>query len=363
MNVVLYLLRLYKVNDIVFTQKSRLEHVQFALRRLRNALGLMILVVLLGTFGYRLIEHVPWFDAYYMSLVTLSTVGFGEVITLSHQGRIFTSFLILFNIGFFAYAISTVTSIFADSDIHAFFSDLKMMNRIKQLHHHTIVCGFGRHAGEVCKELANQKMPFVVIELDPEKIEGLHRDTSYFYIKGDATLDVVLIEAGIERAKALVVTLPFDANNLFIVLSARQINPDLKIISRLNNPVDIGKLQRAGANHVVMPEQSGGFYMAALKPNLMDFFSLITKMGKNEAIFKEIEVSQLNRQFQSKTMEESGIQYATKIPILAIRHSNGHYELNPLPEVILKPDMQIVVLGDGEQIKYFCSVALADPTA
>ena len=362
MNYLINLLRLFRTKDIRYEQKSRLEHVQNAIRRLRNALGLMVIAVLMGTIGYRIIEHTPWFDAYYMSLVTLSTVGFGEVIPLSFTGRVFTSFLILFNIGFFAYAVSTVTSIFADGEIHTFFSDFKMMQRVQQLHRHTIVCGFGRHAGEVCKELSKQKMPFVVLELDPEKIEVLRRDTSYLFLRGDATLDEVLMEAGIERASALVVTLPSDANNLFVVLSARQINPSLKIISRLNNAADELKLRRAGANHVVMPEQIGGYYMATLvnKPDLVAFFTLISNMGTSHVVFEEIAVSRLKEQFQGRSIAESGIQKNTQVPIMGLRYLDGHYQLNPPPEAILQPDMHIVVLGDTEQIKRFGTIVLAN---
>jgi voltage-gated potassium channel len=357
----LNILKLLHPKDVRFTQKSRLEHVKSAVRRLRNALGLMVLAILIGTFGYRVIEQVSLFDAYYMSLVTLSTVGFGEVIELSHIGRVFTSFLILFNIGFFAYAVSTVTSIFADGEIHTFFSDFKMMLQIQKLQQHTIVCGFGRHAGEVCKELSKQKLPFVVIEMDPEKIETLRRDTPYLFFRGDATLDEVLMEAGIERATALVVTLPLDANNLFIVLSARQINPGLKIISRLNNASDELKLRRAGANHVVMPERIGGYYMATLvnKPDLVEFFTLISNMGTSHVVFEEIPVARLKAEFQKRSIADSGIQTLTRVPIMGLRHPDGQYQLNPPMETILVPEMQIVVLGDAEQIKEFCGVVLS----
>lgn len=362
MNYYLSLLWLFRSKDVRFTQTSRLEHFRSAIRRLRFALGLMVFAVLLGTVGYRLIEGVSWFDAYYMSLVTLSTVGFGEVIPLSHIGRVFTSFLILFNIGFFAYAVSTVTSIFADSDVHAFIKDFKMIQQIKKLQQHTIVCGFGRHAGEVCKELYKQKLPFVVIENDPEKIDILSRDTAYLFLRGDATLDEVLLEAGIERASALVVTLPLDANNLFVVLSARQINPNLKIISRLVNPADELKLRRAGANHVVMPELIGGFYMATLinKPDLVEFFNLISNMGTSRVVFEEIAVNRLKAQFQGRSIAESAIQAATQIPIMGLRHPDGHYQLNPPSTTVLQPEMHIVVLGDSDQIDRLYSVALAD---
>jgi voltage-gated potassium channel len=297
-----------------------------------------------------------------MSLVTLSTVGFGEVIPLSFVGRVFTSFLILFNIGFFAYAVSTVTSIFADGKVHAFFFDFNMMQRIKALQQHTIVCGFGRHAIEVCQELTKQQVPFVVIDIDPEKAELLSRETPYLHLKGDATEDSILLAAGIERAVAMVVTLPLDASNLFVVLSARQINPSLKIISRLNHADDESKLRRAGADYVVMPEQIGGFYMASLvnNPDMGAFFSLISNMGPNQMLFKEIAVERLNKPFIGRSIADSGIQIATQISIIGLRYPDGRYQLNPKPEVVLQPGMHIVVLGDLEQIKYFSSVVLTE---
>ncbi len=361
MNYLLHFLHLFRTKPIVFTQKSRLDHFLSAFRRLWLAVGLMITVVLIGTFGYRIIEHTPWFDAYYMSLVTLSTVGFGEVIPLSHAGRLFTSFLILFNIGFFTYAISTVTSIFSDLEIHAFFYDFNMMQRIQKLRQHTIICGYGRHSIEVCKELTKQNMPFVLIEMDPDKAALVRQETNYLFLQGDATTDEVLQEAGIEHATSLVVTLPSDANNVFVVLTARQINPGLKIISRLNNPSDELKLRRAGANHVVMPEQIGGYYMATLinKPDLVAFFNLISNTGANHVVFEEIDVARLKEQFRGCSIAQGAIQTATHIPILGLRYPDGHYQLNPAPETVLQSDMQIVVLGDAEQIKHFCSVVLA----
>jgi len=362
MNYLLNLPQLFRATDIIFTQKGRLDHFRSAVRRLGVAMGLMALAVLIGTLGYRIIEHTPWFDAYYMSLVTLSTVGFGEVITLSHEGRLFTSFLIVFNIGFFTYAISTVASIFSDPEIHAFFFDFKMIQRIQKLQQHTIVCGYGRHAMEVCKELTKQKIPFVIIEMNAQKIEALSRETDYLFLQGDATTDEVLQEAGIERARSLVVTMPSDANNVFVVLTARQINPGIKIISRLNNPSDELKLRRAGANHVVMPEQIGGYYMATLvnKPDLVAFFNLISNMGTNHVVFEEIPVAHLKTQFQGHSIAQSGIETITQVPIMGLRHPDGHYQLNPPDEMVLQAGMQIVVLGDDEQIRRFCSTVLAN---
>ncbi|HAD13301.1 MAG TPA: potassium channel protein, partial [Saprospirales bacterium] len=315
---------------------------------------------LFGSLVYRIIEHIPWFDAYYMSLVSLSTVGFGEVIPLSFEGRLFTSFLIIFNIGFFAYAISTITSILTDADIHAFIQDFKMMERIKKLQGHTIVCGFGRHATEVCKELAKEKLLFVVIESDEKKLEILRNETGYLFLRGDATNDDVLLEAGIAKAASIVVTLPIDANNVFVVMSARQLNPGIKIISRLNYAFDETKLRRAGADHVVMPERIGGFYMATLinKPDLVEFFNLISNMGTSRVVFEEIPVDQLKQEFQMRSIAEGGLLDVTQLPVIALRHADGRYELNPGIHTVLLPDMHIVLLGDMEQIQHYRNLAM-----
>ena len=205
-------------------------------------------------------------------------------------------------------------------------------------------------------------MPFVVIELDPGKIEILQQDTPYLFFRGDATLDEVLLEGGIEQATSLVVTLPSDANNLFVVLSARQINPGLKIISRLNNADDEYKLRRAGANHVVMPEQIGGYYMATLvnKPDLVAFFTLISNMGTNHVVFEEIAVARLKPEFRERSIGQSGIQTKTHVPIMGLQYPDGHYQLNPPLETVLHSNMQIVVFGDTEQIKRFCTIVLED---
>lgn len=348
-----------------FVAKNRSEHLFSAIRRLRSAVGLLAIAVTIGTVGYRLIEDISWFYAYYMSLVTLSTVGFGEVIPLSHEGRIFTSFLILFNIGFFAYAISSITSIFADDDIHDFFFEYNMMDRIQKLQHHTIVCGYGRHSIEVCEELVKEQIPFVIVELNPEKIEFIREETTYLFLEGDAADDDILLEAGIHQASALVLTLPQDASNLFVVMSARQLNPSLKIISRLNNAGDEMKLRRAGANHVVLPERIGGFYMAMLVNNsdLGDFFTLISNLGSHQVVFEEIAVNRLKKEFLGHPFGLGELQTAVKIPILALRYPDGRYQLNPQSEAQLNANMHIVVLGDIDQIKFFTSVALHNENA
>lgn len=328
--------------------------------RLRLALALIFISIATGTVGYHLIEGASWFDSYYMSVITLSTIGYSEVVPLGFEGRVFNSLLVIFNLGLFAYSISTVTSIFADGGFKVHFMEFRIHQKISKLRNHTIVCGFGRHAILVCEELTKQQMPFVVIETNPDKVEFLREGGDILFIEGDATEDSILFEAGIEHASALVVTLPADANNLFVVMSARQINPKLRIISRANNEADEVKIRRAGADHVVIPEKIGGFYMATLvnKPDLVEFFNLLSNMGPSQVVFEEMSVGDLKEKYINQSIENSRINEDCRVPVVAVRYPNGNYQLNPLPEVILKADMHIVVLGDQAQMARFREVAL-----
>jgi voltage-gated potassium channel len=345
--------------------RKRQQRIAKVVRRLRIAVLLMLFSVFVGTVGYVLIEDYPWFDAYYMSVITLASVGFGEVRPLSNAGRLFTTFLILFNVGLFAYAISTITGIFAEGGFQKLINDFSMNKRVSKLNGHTIVCGFGRHALEVAQELAKQNMPFVVIENRPDKIEHLQQETNYLFVEGDATLDEVLEEAGILRASAVVITLPDDADNMFITLSARQLNPALRIISRANHPADEVKIRRAGADQTVMPERIGGFYMATLvnKPDLVEFFTLLSNMGPSNVVFEELLVSSLKSNFQTQSIASSGLAKLARISIVGVRYPNGQYELNPPHDLYLQPDWYLVVLGNPEQMAGFRREALLSGAA
>lgn len=333
------------------------------IRRLRLSLIMVFLSLFIGTLGFVLIESYPWLDAWYMAVITLASVGFGEVHPLSDAGRIFTSFLILFNVGLFAYSISTITSVFAEGGLTKLMNNFRMERHIAALRGHTIVCGYGRHATEVAQELAKQNIAFVIIENKSEKVDALRHETNYLFIEGDATHDDVLEYAGIRYAEALVVTLPSDADNLFIVLSARQMNPGMRIISRANNEADERKIRRAGANHTVVPERIGGFYMATLvnKPDLVEFFTLLSNMGPSNVVFEEIPIENLQPQFHQKPLTPADITLAGRVPVVAVRRPDGQYQLNPAPETVLLPRWHIVVLGNPEQMSFFrANVLTAD---
>ncbi|MBL7783033.1 MAG: potassium channel family protein [Saprospiraceae bacterium] len=334
---------------------QRFTRIATILRRLLTATLLMLSSILVGTLGYVFIEHYPWFDAYYMAVITLASVGFGEVHPLSTAGKIFTTFLILFNVGLFAYAISTITGIFAEGGFHRLLNDFRMNKRVENIHEHTIVCGFGRHAIEVTQELTKQCIPFVVVESNPAKIDFLRSETNYLFVEGDATEDETLAEAGIKRASAIVITLPDDADNMFITLSARQINPGLRIISRANGIADEIKIRRAGADHTVVPEPIGGFYMANLvnQPDLVEFFSLLSNMGPSNVMFEEVGVPQLQDSYQNETIGNSGLDRVAPVSIVAVRHSDGQYQFNPPSSLYLSPDLRLVLLGNPDQVAQF----------
>ncbi len=349
---VLYFLRL-PVNGNRYSQ--RYQRIAAVLRRFRTAFALMLSSVLIGTVGYVLIEGYPWLDAYYMAVITLGSVGFGEVHPLSTTGRIFTTFLILFNVGLFAYAISTITGMLAEGGFNKLLNEFRMSLGIENLHKHTIICGYGRHGSEVALELTKQNIPFVVVESQAERLDYLRRETSHLFVEGDATQDEVLAEAGIKRAAALVITLPHDADNLFITLSARQVNAHLRIISRANGGSDEAKIRRAGADQTVVPERIGGFYMATLvsTPDAVDFFNLLSNLGPSKVVFEEIPVYQLQPDFQNQTIAASPLAQSPAVAIVAVRYPAGHYELNPPPAFILKPELHVVLFGTVEQMAAF----------
>ena len=254
-------------------------------------LPLLLLGIMLGigTAGYMLIEKYTALEAFYMTVITVSSVGFNEVKPLSNEGRIFTIIIILVNLGLFTFFISQLSRFFFDPEFIYKYKLIKMEKKIQALSNHVIICGFGRNGKECAMVLHNNDIPFVVLEekndLEPDPAIGLTH-----YLKGDATKDDLLIKAGINHARALITTLPVDADNLFVVLTARQINASLKVISRASQDSSINKLKIAGANNVIMPDKIGGAHMATLimSPDVAELLSI---MGtRNNESFKVAEL-------------------------------------------------------------------------
>jgi voltage-gated potassium channel len=307
-----------------------------------------------GVAGFVFIEGYGLGDAIYMAVITISTVGFGEIHELSQQGRYFTSVLILFNIGIFAYLISVFGFYIVEGEIFKRLHEAKMDRKISELENHVVLCGFGRHGHEIVEHLNRFNIPFVAIESDSELLDEI-RDTDMLYIEGDATLDEILRKARMGQARALITSLPDDSDNVYITLSARSMNPTATIVARAYKIQSNRKLQIAGADHIVQPEQVGGFYMATLitKPSAIGFFNHIINESDSDIGFEEVTYPHLPDELKDRTIAETDLRAKTGVNIIGLRRADGSYHVNPSPQESIIPDSCIIVVGDKEQLGRF----------
>ncbi|MBS1510075.1 MAG: potassium channel family protein [Bacteroidetes bacterium] len=303
-------------------------------------------LILGGTVGYMIIEHYHFLEALFMTVITVASVGFNEVHPLSEAGQVFTIILILVNLGLFTYFITLLSKYFFDTDVVNKYKLMKMENRIQQLQQHVIICGFGRNGKESAQVLHDNKIPFVVLESKDDASDSLGFDVPYL-LKGDATKDEVLLQAGIKDAKAIIVTLPVDADNLFVVLTARQLNPGITIISRASNDSSIKKLKIAGASNVIMPDKIGGAHMATLVmlPDVVELLSIMST--RNNADFR---VAELKAQ-KTFVLSEMDLWKKTNCTILGIKDSSGHYTVNPPASYAVNAGQSMIVMGSDAQIE------------
>lgn len=320
----------------------------------RRAIYISIVSMVIGIVGYMTIEDYDFIEALYMTVITISTVGFTEVEPLSDAGRLFTSFYILLNIGVFAYGLYAFTDYVIEGKLFRKMHDRIMTDRIKDLEGHVIICGFGKYGEEVSDNLHLDKLSYVIIDLDETAFERLtkkHRNA--LYIQGDASQDEILERAGILKAKTLISALPDDTDNVFTVLTARQLNPDIHIISRAADPRSKRKLKLAGANHTIMPEQIGGFYMAALvtKPGAVEFFSFVTSEYESDIGFEEVRFEDVPLECQCKTIQELQIREVTGCNVIGYKSPNSRYIINPSADTPLVKGSSFIVLGNDEQLK------------
>lgn len=305
------------------------------------------------TLGLVLIEGYSMIDAFYMAVITISTVGFSEVEPLSEGGRIFLSLMIILNFGVVAYALATFSYYIIEGKIFELMERNYMQARVDGLKGHTIICGFGRYGREVARHLKEQGQEFVVLEENLEKLDlPEFENDEILYVDGDATHDEVLKEAGIDRAFALITSLNDDSDNLFIVLSAKELNPELRIISSAHSKRSRQKLMRAGASNVILPEQIGGFYMATLisKPGAVEFFSYVTNELDSDIGFEEIRYDQMPTEMQGKSIQNMNLREKSGVNVIGHRYGQGQYNVNPGPGAVLKPGESFIAVGSHPQI-------------
>jgi voltage-gated potassium channel len=319
--------------------------------RIYLAIFFLLLIFFVGILGFHWIEGYEFIDAFYMTVITVSTVGLSMGEPLSEEGRLFTSFLIIFSISIYAYAISVLTSYFIDGELKLFLKAYKVEKQINKLSGHTIICGYGRNGKEAVRKLQAHKKKFVVIESDPLRIAKL-KEYEILVVEGDATFDSTIEKANIQSAQALITTLPSDADNVFIVLSAREQNSDLTIISRASEKKSDSKLKKAGADNVIMPDKVGGSHMASLviTPDVVEFLDNISVEGTGDINLEELTVSDFPEHAAVRTLRDLEARYKTGCTVIGYKTVTGDYIVNPGPDTLLEANSKLFVLGKQEQI-------------
>lgn len=325
--------------------------MRFFRSKFNLAILLMTSILLIGVVGYYAIFGYTWIESLYMTIITVTTVGFQEVQPLSDSGRLFTILLIISSVFVFAFAISAITEYLLSKNSLDNFKRKKVKQRIDKLQNHIIICGFGRNGSQAAQRLKAYNRPFVIVERGRDMIERF--ESEFLFVEGDANEDEVLITAGIHRASYLIVALPDDALNLFVVLTARQLNPRLFIISRASQISSVRKLQLAGADKVIMPDKIGGDHMASLVvvPDLVSFMDRLSLEGEQNTNLEEVSIEDFRDHIECNTLRDLDLRKKTGCTIIGYIKPDGTYIINPEADLPLEPRSKVIVLGRPEQIQ------------
>jgi voltage-gated potassium channel len=328
-------------------------------RQLVVAVVTPLLLVLVGTVGYAVIERDSYtpFDALYMTVITLSTIGYEEVHPLSAAGRVFTIFLILGGVFTFVYAVTALIRGIVSGEVGDLFGRRRMERNLAHVRAHMIVCGYGRMGRLVCQELAKQRVPFVVIDHNEELLADFDVPGG-IPLTGDATSDETLRHAGIDRARGLITVMASDANNLYTTLSARLLNKELFIVARVEEAAAEAKLRRAGANRVVSPYQIGGTRLAhaVLRPTVVDFIEVATQTEHVELQIEEAQVGP-GSPLAGATLRDSGLRADLRVMIVALKKPAGKMLFNPAPDHLIEAGDILVAIGRREDVDHLQALA------
>jgi voltage-gated potassium channel len=312
---------------------------------------LTLLIIGFGTAGYMAIEGWEILDAFYMTVITMGTVGYNEVHEISKTGRLFTVLLIFFGVGYFVYLAGVVVQFMVEGRMRAILGRRRLDKKIDRLNNHYIVCGYGRIGRVLCKNLQRKPFDLVVIEKDRELIPVMDED-KVLYVCGDVSDEANLIKAGIKRAKGLVAVLATDADNVFLVLTARQLNPDIHIVARACHVESKAKLRAAGANNVESPYEMGGVSMAQriLRPTVTNFLDLAFAYKRKDIQMEEIPVSPSSA-LSNVMLKDSGIRQQFNLIIIAIKKSDDSMLFNPSFETLIKAGDTVIAVGEEANLK------------
>ena len=323
---------------------------------LQYAVLMLIGIVAFGTCGYYLVERMPIFEAFYMTIITISTVGYAEIVPLSQVGRVLTVIIIILGITVGAYTIGLLVRAFIEGELAKIVGRRIVQKQISELKNHFIVCGFGRIGRIICNELAADNIDFVVIEQDPTIVEHI-QSKNYLFLEMDATSEEALLKAGIMKAKGIATALRSDANNVFITLTAKGLRPNIYILARASDENNEDKLSRAGASRVVSPHLIGGRRMAQVlkRPTVVDFIDIAT-MGSSLGLMMEEAMIGENSDLISKNLIDSNLRKNFGVIIVAIKKKDGSMIFNPMPSETFEAGDVIVVLGKREDLRRMSAV-------
>jgi voltage-gated potassium channel len=325
-------------------------------RRFRQLLVASLLVfflIVLGTVGYMLLEGWSLVDSFYMTILSVSTTGFREVRPLSVAGQLFTVFLIIFGLLSIAYVAGRVAQFFLE---YYFFRRRSMDAKLKRLRQHHIVCGFGRMGRHICSVLSESKREFVVVERSEAGLDEL-RDLGYLHIVGDATSDDVLLKAGVEQAQGLIAVVSSDPENVFTCLTAKSLNPEIKIVARALDEGTEGKLRKAGADRVIRPYELVGRRMAqlVLRPSIVEFIESIGQTSGQDISMEEIEV-QAGSGLAGLTLAESPLRRDLNIIVIAVRKAEGEFLYNPPSSTVIEAGDRLMAVGGMQALQGLTSL-------
>jgi voltage-gated potassium channel len=328
-------------------------------RRLLRIILVFGTIIAVGGVGYRLIQGWSWLDSFYMAIITVTTVGFGEVRPLKPEGRLFTSLLILLGVGGITYSFSALTNYIIAGELRGQLEERRMKRHIASLKGHFIVCGFGRVGYQVCAEFKREGHPLVVVDDNAPSIERA-KAQGYLVIDGDAGNDEVLRQAGIERARGLVAAVDSDAANLLVVLSARSLNPNLDIVARANFEETETKLLQAGANRVISPYSLGGRRMAQMliRADVVDFLDVVMHDESLELLLENLTVG-AGCPLDNCAVGEAHIRERTGANILGLKRKEGGVILSPEPTTALYAGDVLIALGTRRQLGELAKIVQA----
>lgn len=311
----------------------------------------IVAVHVAGTVGYVLIEGWTAWDAFYMTVITVTTVGYGEVHPLSQAGRAFTVVILLSGVGAFFYAFTLFMSLLANGGFLDRRERRRLARMIDTLNDHFIVCGYGRMGEIIAREFARQGVAFVVIERNPERMHQA-MDQGFLAVEADASNEDVLKRVRIDRARGFIAAVGTDAENVYAVLSARLLKPDLFIVGRAEGDDARAKLRRAGADRVISPYHLGGLQLAqtAMRPAVVDFLQLATSSDNMELNLEQVHIDEQSP-LSGRSLIEAGIRQRFGVVVVGIRRADGHMDFNPAPETAMRAGDDLVVLGRADSLK------------